>query len=150
MSKIRDMAQVQARWDWTRLGYERSFPRGITMGDADGILEINYCWLRVETKNWTPDTLGIPPLPVGQHLDLKRWVRAHTRNVVFVLHGHQPTNRPYALRVWTHTGEAFHDWRDTSEDEAREALTTQFDRFTTWANNHTGPITSSTVQEVRN
>lgn len=147
MSRIRDLDRVLERWDWTSHGYEQAFPRGISIGDVDGHIELNYCHLFVETKHLRPDTIGIPPLKLGQHMSLARIVCQSPRNRAYILHGDAANNIPRHLQSWSSVDHTLikrsYDWRTLPVADARQQLATMFARFAQWAETCPEPIWAS-------
>ncbi len=115
MGDINDWAAfVRGRWDWTKGGYERGFPRGCQFTDVDAAVEFDGRSLVMEAKHW--DGQGpIPRLSEGQRLFLLDEVRrGKTALVVF---GCGSCNDPWAVRSMN-TGK-LHDWRDIITKEER-------------------------------
>jgi hypothetical protein len=119
MSDIRDFARfIRGRWDWTRFGYERGFPRGCQFTDIDAYLEFDGHRLAIENKQW--DGVGdFPGLPAkGQLLALQDEARLGKR--VFVLYGCGVCNDPYT--VYDVGYNEWHDWVGESKVQRRMKL----------------------------
>ncbi len=60
MADVRDWGKfVRGRWDWSRGGYERGFPRGCQFTDVDAAIEFDNRGLVIEPKHYD----GVGPLP---------------------------------------------------------------------------------------
>lgn len=125
MSDVRDWgAFIRGRWDWTRHGYERAFPRGCQFTDVDAAVEFDGRRLLIEAKrhDGAPGELALPAL--GQ----LRWLRdeAAQDKAVLVLFGCGVCNSPQALYD-VNRGEWF-DWRGLALDDRRSRLKNHIDR----------------------
>lgn len=124
MADIRDWAKfVRGRWDWTRGGYERGFPRGCQFTDIDAAIEFDGRRLVIEPKHYEGigDLPGHPP--TGQMRFLKDEVSLG--KTVLVLFGCGACNDPYA--VYDVGRGVLLDWRGQSKAERRAALKQQID-----------------------
>lgn len=129
MADIRDWgAFVRGRWDWSRHGYEKGFPRGCQFTDLDGAVEFNGQRLVIEPKHH--DGLGPCNYPdTGQLLFLRDEVKLG--KAVIVLYGCGPCNSPQAIRVLgtDRSSDRFEDWRRGRDlPERRRLLKTEIDR----------------------
>lgn len=129
MADIRDWGRfVRGRWDWSKFGYERGFPRGCQFTDIDAAIEFDGKALVIEPKHYDGDgPLGLPP--TGQLLFLKAEVRLG--KTVLVLYGCGVCNDPYA--VYDVGREEWFQWRDQagewlSRSERRKRLKNHIDR----------------------
>lgn len=96
MADVRNWAaQIRGRWDWTKFGYERGFPRKCQFTDVDAAVEFDGQALMIETKHYD----GVGPLPgkpaTGQLLYLKDEVKRG--KAVLVLYGCGVCDDPYAV-----------------------------------------------------
>lgn len=127
MADIRDWgAFVRGRWDWTRHGYEKGFPRGCQFTDVDGACEIDGRRLIIEPKHH--DGLGPMPYPdTGQLLYLRDEVRLG--KAVIVLYGCGPCNSPQGVRLLAgeKQHDAWKDWRGLGLTERRQLLKVEID-----------------------
>jgi hypothetical protein len=127
MADIKDWGKfVRGRWDWTRFGYEKGFPRGCQFTDVDAAVEFDGARLVIEPKHYD----GVGPWPghpdKGQMLFLQD--EAALGKKVFVLWGCGACNDPYAiLEIRPEGPGAFHDWRDQPKDQRRRNLKRQID-----------------------
>lgn len=120
MSDIRNWGQfIRGRWDWTKFGYEKGFPRNCQFTDIDASVEFNGRGLFVECKAYDGEGY-LPGIDVGQSRYLDWLVSEHPASTVFILFGCGACNDPYAVRNVT-TGE-FHDWRGMEKTVRRKAL----------------------------
>lgn len=119
MADIRDWARfIRGRWDWTRFGYEKGFPRGCQFTDVDAALEFGGDRLVIEPKQY--DGVGpVPDLPpTGQLRYLQD--EAKLGKTVLVLYGCGVCDDPYA--VYDVGRKEWFIWR---EDETCEWLDKQ-------------------------
>jgi hypothetical protein len=128
MADIRDWgAFVRGRWDWTKHGYEKGFPRGCQFTDLYGAVEFDGRRLVVEPKHH--DGIGPCEYPdTGQLLFLRDEVRLG--KTVIVLYGCGPCNSPQAVRVLgrDRTEDRWEDWRGRDLTDRRQLLKLEFDR----------------------
>jgi len=130
MSDIRDwFAFIRGRWDWTRGGYEQSFPRGCQFTDIDAAVEFDGRWLVIEPKHY--DGIGELPrrIPSGQRMLLEQ--EAGLGKTVFVLYGCGPCNDPYAIEYVSEPpipGQRLFDWRGCDKLTRRSRLRAHIER----------------------
>ena len=77
-------------WD-----FKHCFPDRISMGDIDGIVEINGNFLVVEWKSLGGSVTG------GQDLLFKQLTRLSPNIVVYVLYGNSVTMDVHGMRIYT-------------------------------------------------
>lgn len=130
MADIRDWgAFLRGRWNWTKAGFERNFPRGCQFTDVDASVEFDGQMLLIETKHH--DGVGSCEYPdTGQVIALREEVKLG--KTVFVLYGCGPCSSPQALRIlgpsMDKSQDSWHDWRDIpSIQERRKLLKYQID-----------------------
>lgn len=128
MADIRDWGRfIRGRWDWTRFGYEKGFPRGCQFTDIDAATEFDGRALVIESKDY--DGQGIPgevhPGQMGQLRDDVRRGKA-----VFVLWGCGCCNDPHILlRVGAErSADQRFDWRGKPRDWRRAELKRHIDQ----------------------
>jgi len=125
VADIRDWgAFLRGRWDWSRGGFEKGFPRGCQFTDVDASIEFDGQMLLVETKHH--DGIGPCQYPdTGQLISLRAEVKLG--KTVFVLYGCGPCNSPQALRILGARKEddQFFDWRMIPSIEERRRLLKQ-------------------------
>lgn len=128
MSDIRDWsAFIRGRWDWTKHGYEKGFPRGCQFTDLDAAVEFDGRRLVVETKHH--DGIGPCDYPdIGQLIFLRDEVRLGKS--VIVLYGCGGCNSPQAVRVLgtAKAEDRWEDWRGRDLAERRRLLKHEIDR----------------------
>lgn len=127
MADIRDWGKfVRGRWDWTRFGYEKGFPRGCQFTDVDAALEFDGRRLVIEPKHYD----GIEPWPGWPDEGQMRYLRdeASLGKSVFVLWGCGACNDPYAVLEVFLDREDFHDWRGMDKQVRRKALKALIDK----------------------
>lgn len=128
MADIRDFgAFIRGRWDWTKYGYERGFPRGCQFTDLDAAVEFDGRRLLIETKSY--DGSGIIPKPDGGQLRFLR-DEAGLGKTVLILYGCGVCNDPYAIhQIYRRAGDdRFEDWRGFEKEERRKLLKQEIDR----------------------
>jgi hypothetical protein len=120
-------AFIRGRWDWTRGGYERDFPRGCQFTDVDATTEFDGHRLVIEPKHY--DGLGdLPGIPTGQRRYLQD--EAGLGKVVFVLYGCGPCNDPHAIEYISDPpvpGRRLYDWRGSDKQRRRKQLKKHID-----------------------
>lgn len=123
MSDIRDWgAFIRGRWDWSRYGYEKNFPRGCQFTDVDAAVEFGGKHLLIETKHY--EGTGKCKLPAkGQLIFLKR--EAEFGKTVLVLYGCGACNDPYV--VYDVGRDKWHDWTGYPKVHRRELLKEKID-----------------------
>lgn len=125
MGEIRDWgAFLRGRWDWTRGGFEKGFPRGCQFTDVDACVEFDGKMLVIETK--AHDGTGSCEYPPqGQLISLRKEVELG--KTVFVIYGCGPCMSPQALRILglTKPDDQFIDWRNIPSVEHRRGLLKQ-------------------------
>lgn len=136
MADIRDWEKFKrGRWDWTRLGYEAGFPRGIQFTDLDATIEMNGHFLFIETKHHEGEG-EIPALQTGQRLYLER-LAINPRHLVLVVYGDAAANH-----VWAVTRFRWRDgmkqvdrytFRESPETDGPAFLRRAFAAFAQWA-----------------
>ncbi len=128
MSDIRDWgAFVRGRWDWTKHGYERGFPRGCQFTDVDAAIEFDGHRLIIEPKHFDGEG-QFPPTPIGQRRYLED--EAALGKTVFVLFGCGACNDPYAVEYFStppESGQTLYDWRGHDKPARRERLKRHID-----------------------
>lgn len=128
MSDVRDwFVFIRGRWDWTRSGYERNFPRGCQFTDIDAAVEFDGRRLEIEPKHY--DGLGdLPRIPTGQRRFLQD--EATLGKTVFVLYGCGPCNDPYAIEYISEppNGQRLYDWRGLDKVTRRLRLRAHIER----------------------
>lgn len=123
MGDVRDWGKfIRGRWDWTRFGYESSFPRRIAFTDMDAAVEIDGHRLLIETKHHDGLMLGCDYPDTGQLLFLRD--EAAQGKLVMVLYGCGACDDPQAVRYIAPTKQEdqFHDWRGKPKAERRQLL----------------------------
>jgi len=136
MADIRDWGLfLRGRWDWTRGGYERNFPRGCQFTDVDASIEFNGWFLQKETKHHdgTDGQFSYPPN--GQLMALRK--EHGLGKSVFVVYGCGPCNSPQGVRI---LGAMFkedrtYDWRGLPVEERRIRLKKLIDIAMGWDGN---------------
>lgn len=122
MADINDWAAfIRGRWDWTRGGYEKGFPRKCQFTDSDATIEFDGQCLEIECKHH--DGIGSCEYPdTGQLLSLRDKVRRGI--TVFILYGCGPCNSPQALRILgdQKSEDYFEDWRQVADITERRKL----------------------------
>lgn len=122
MADIRDWGKfIRGRWDWTRYGYEKNFPRKCGFTDLDAAIEIDGKRLVIEPKHH--DGFGACDYPdTGQLIFLRD--EAVLGKVVFVLYGCGACNDPQAIRYIgrSRDEDMWIDWRGKPKDERRRLL----------------------------
>lgn len=96
MGDVRDWTRfIRGRWDWTKFGYERGFPRGCQFTDVDAAVEFDGRRLVLEAKQY--DGIGELPAgpPYGQLLFLRD--EAELGKTVLVVYGCGVCDDPYAI-----------------------------------------------------
>ena len=124
MSDIRDWgAFIRGRWNWTRSGYERGFPRGCQFTDVDAAVEFDGRSLIIEAKHF--DGIGsLPEISNGQRLFLRDEVnRGKTALIVF---GCGACDDPHAVYDVAR-GQLF-DWRGQPKTIRRYQLKCHINR----------------------
>lgn len=128
MADIRDWAKfVRGRWEWTRFGYEKGFPRSCQFTDIDATVEFDGRRLVIEPKHH--DGIGPCDYPdAGQLMFLRDEVRLG--KAVIVLYGCGACNSPQAARVLgrVRAEDRWEDWRGKDVEERRELLKREIDR----------------------
>jgi hypothetical protein len=130
MSDVRNWgAFIRGRWDWTRGGYEKNFPRGCQFTDVDAAVEFDGCGLVIEPKHY--DGVGelSRQIPGGQRKFLEN--EARLGKTVFVLYGCGPCNDPYAIEYISDApvaGQRFYDWRGCDKVTRRLRLRAHIER----------------------
>ncbi len=129
MADIRDWGKfLRGRWDWTRGGYEKGFPRGCQFTDVDAATEFDGRFLLIETKHHDGTGIGMEYPDTGQLMALRAEVRLG--KTVFVLYGCGPCNSPQGLRILglEKSSDRWIDWRDIpSIEERRQRFKQQVD-----------------------
>lgn len=130
MADIRDWgAFIRGRWDWTRNGYERGFPRNCQFTDIDASIEFDGKHLIIETKHHDGTGDFPPPYPpTGQLIALRSEVSRFGKSVL-ILYGCASCNTPECLCVLgaTRNQDKWHDFRMYSAEDRRKALKYQID-----------------------
>lgn len=125
MSDIRDWgAFIRGRWEWTKQGYERGFPRGCQFSDVDAVIEFDGRTLFIETKAYDGEG-DLPFVPRGQDR-LLRHLAEQPDTTVLLLYGCGCCNAPYAVRNMG--PDQFHDWRGLPTSERRKELKLLIDK----------------------
>lgn len=127
MADVRDWGKfIRGRWDWTRYGYERGFPRGCQFTDIDATVEFDGHRLVIEPKHH--DGIGACDYPdMGQLLLLRDEVKLG--KAVLVLYGCGACDSPQAVRILgrVKSEDVWHDWRGKDIEERRKLLKEQID-----------------------
>lgn len=115
---------VRGRWNWTRFGYEKGFPRGCQFTDVDAAVEFDGRRLVLEPKHYD----GIGPLPAGPPTGQMLYLRDEVKlgKVVLVLFGCGVCDDPYA--VYDVGREQLFDWRGDDKARRRKRLKRHIDR----------------------
>lgn len=129
VSDIRDWgAFIRGRWNWTRGGYEKDFPRGCQFTDIDAAVEFDGYRLLIEPKHFDGEG-ELPELPpLGQLRFLRD--EAKLGKAVFVLYGCGACNDPWGVRWISEPcppGGPEFDWRDLPKAERRARLKRHID-----------------------
>lgn len=128
VADIRDWgAFLRGRWNWTKGGYERSFPRNCQFTDVDASVEFDGYHLQIETKHH--DGIGSFVLPdAGQLRSLREDVRLG--KTVFVLYGCGACDNPQGIVILSVDGSAdeWHDWRELTLLQRRRQLKRQINQ----------------------
>lgn len=128
MADINDWAAfIRGRWDWSRYGYEKGFPRGCQFTDIDAAVEFDGRRLVIEPKHHDGTTMGFPYPDDGQLSFLRDEVRLG--KAVIVLYGCGACNSPQAVRVLGHrkNEDRWEDWRGFDIEERRKRLKREID-----------------------
>lgn len=129
MADVKDWgAFIRGRWNWTRFGYEKDFPRGCQFTDLDAAVEFDGHRLLIEAKLW--DGTGIVPKP-GPDDGQLRLLRdeAGLGKTVLILYGCGVCNDPYAIhQIYRRPPDRFEDWRGLDKEERRKLLKQEIDR----------------------
>lgn len=133
MSDVRDWGKlIRGRWDWTRFGYEKGFPRGCQFTDLDAAMEFDGHGLVIETKQY--DGVGSLPgdgYPPGMGSGQLRFLRneASLGKIVIVLYGCGVCDDPYVIYVLApdRSGDRFEDWRGHDKAARRKFLKAEMD-----------------------
>lgn len=128
MGDIRDWgAFLRGRWNWTKYGYERGFPRNCQFTDLDAAVEFDGRRLVIETKHY--DGTGMLGKPEGGQLRFLR-DEAALGKTVLVLYGCGACDDPYAIhQIGARPSEdRFEDWRGRDKEERRKLLKDEINR----------------------
>jgi hypothetical protein len=127
MGDVRDWgAFIRGRWDWTRHGYEKGFPRSCQFSDLDAVVEFDGKRLLIEAKSY--DGQGIIPKPEGGQLYLLR-SEAGLGRTVLIVYGCGVCNDPYAIhQIYPRHPDRFEDWRGFEKQERRKLLKEEIDK----------------------
>lgn len=122
MADIRDWGKfIRGRWDWTRSGMEKGFPRNCQFTDVDASVEFDGHMLLIETKHH--DGIGSCEYPdAGQLQSLRAEVRLGKS--VIVLYGCGACASPQGIRILgaTRASDMWHDWRNIHSIAERRRL----------------------------
>lgn len=139
MSDIRDWAaQIRGRWDWTRFGYEKGFPRGSQFGDVDAFIHLDFedRSLYIDPKQY--DGVGVlPGISTGQSRALKH-LATLPGTTALVLFGCGVCDDPWCVRDMG--TDEFHDWRGMEKAVRRKNLKTLFDWSLGLEGNHASSL----------
>jgi hypothetical protein len=128
MADVRDWgAFLRGRWDWTKHGYEKGFPRGCQFTDLDAAVEFDGRRLKIETKSY--DGTAIIPKPSGGQLYFLRDEAARDGSTVLIVYGCGVCNDPYAIhQINARPPDRFEDWRGRDKDIRQKLLKQEIDR----------------------
>jgi hypothetical protein len=116
MADVRDWgAFLRGRWNWTRGGYERGFPRGCQFTDVDAAVEFDGRSLMIEAKHY--DGVGELPHPPSQGQRLYLLDEVRRGKTVLVVYGCGPCDDPQAL--YDVGSNRLHDWRGLTKPQRR-------------------------------
>lgn len=123
-------AFIRGRWNWSKDGYEKGFPRGCQFTDVDAGVEFDGHSLIIEAKHW--DGVGDRP-EIGQAQT--SYLRDEVRRckVALVVFGCGPCNDPWAVRQIgaTKDDDRWYDWRDVpGKADRRKQFKRLIDRAT--------------------
>lgn len=127
MGDVRDWgAFIRGRWDWSKHGYEKGFPRGCEFSDLDATVEFDGQRLIIEAKRH--DGTGACDYPAAGQLALLR-DEVRLGKVVMILYGCGACNNPQAVRILgtSRPEDRWEDWRPFPIEERRRRLKYEID-----------------------